>query len=329
MRETDRQSATNSAMGARLPPLPSSVRVVEVGPRDGLQNEHVPIPTPTKIAFIDQLGRSGLRDIEATSFVRPGAIPQLSDAEEVLGGIEIRPGVRCSALIPNVRGLERWLACTERIPAGSRSIAFFTAASETFNLRNTQATISESLDRLIDILARLDRETERGRPFVRGYVSTAFRCPFEGWINPGAVRAVCEKLLGLGVDELSLGDTVGAATPEHVFRLLDEIIPAVGTDRIAMHFHDTRGTALANVMAAMTMGIAIFDSSAGGLGGCPYAPGATGNLATEDLLYMLAGMNIETGVSLPVVVDASRIIEATLDHPLPSREFRAFVTGGY
>ncbi|HEV3309625.1 MAG TPA: hydroxymethylglutaryl-CoA lyase [Chloroflexota bacterium] len=329
MPEAAPKFATNNALGTHPAQLPTSVRVVEVGPRDGLQNERLPIPTSTKLAFIDQLSLSGLRDIEVTSFVRPGAIPQLSDAEEVMGVIEIRPGVRYSALIPNVRGLERWLACVERIPAGSRSVAFFTAASESFNLRNTQATIAESLDRLRDILARLDRETENGRPFVRGYVSTTFRCPFEGWIEPAAVRSVCDGLLDLGVDELSLGDTVGAATPEHVFRLLDEINPAVGTDRIAMHFHDTRGTALANVLAAMTMGITIFDSSAGGLGGCPYAPGATGNLATEDLLYMLAGMNIETRVSLPVVVDASRIIEATLDHPLPSRELRAFVTGGY
>jgi hydroxymethylglutaryl-CoA lyase len=293
--------------------LPKRVTIVEVGPRDGLQNERALIPTPQKVRFINALSDAGLPVIEATSFVSPKAIPQLSDADEVVRSIARRTGVRYPVLVPNERGLERALA------AGADEIAVFTAASETFNRHNINASIAESLARFAPVVSRAKREAVR----VRAYISTSFGCPYEGPIRPEAVASVADRLLQLGVDELSIGDTIGVATPNQVVELCEQLLKRIDIGRLALHLHDTRGTALANVVAGLQVGIAIFDSSAGGLGGCPYAPGAAGNLATEDLVYMLDGMGIETGVSLEKVVAASSLLAPQLDHPLTSKYYQA------
>lgn len=287
--------------GSPLGGLPARVRVVEVGPRDGLQNEATPIATADKIAYIDLLSAAGCAAIEATSFVSPKAVPQLADAAEVLRGIARRPGTRYIALTPNLKGFERALA------AGARAIAVFTAASETFARRNINMTIAESLDTFRPLIAAARRE----RLWVRGYISTAFGCPFEGAVAPGATLDVARRLLDLGCDELSVGDTIGVATPREVEAVVGPLlrhIPAGEADRLAVHFHDTRGTALANVLLALQLGIGVVDASSGGLGGCPFAPGAAGNLATEDLLYLLHGLGVETGIDLDQVVAASRFI---------------------
>ncbi len=293
--------------------LPKRVTVVEVGPRDGLQNEKTIVPASLKVRFIDALSEAGLPVIEATSFVSPSSIPQLGDAEEVLRAITRRPGVRYSVLVPNERGLERALA------AGAEEIAVFTAASETFNKRNINATIAESLERFAPVVSR----AKSAGVGVRAYISTAFGCPYEGLIKPEAVASVADRLLALGVDEISIGDTIGVATPNQVVELCELLLKRIDVGRLALHLHDTRGTALANVVAGLQVGIAIFDAAAGGLGGCPYAPGASGNLATEDLIYMLDGMGIETGVGLDKVVRASALLAAALDHPLGSKYYQA------
>jgi hydroxymethylglutaryl-CoA lyase len=292
---------------------PDRVTVVEVGPRDGLQNERVEIATDVKVSFIDALSDAGLPVIEATSFVSSKAIPQLADADEVMRRIRRRSGVRYPVLVPNERGLERALA------AGAKEIAVFTAASEEFNRRNINATIDESIDRFVHVLARAKRDSIR----VRGYISMCFGSPFGDTITPKRVADVTQRLDALGVDEISIGDTIGIATPNQVADLVSLLTKHIDIARLAMHFHDTRGTALANVLAALATGISIFDSSAAGLGGCPYAPGASGNLATEDLVYMLHGMGIKTGVSLEGVVAASTLIAAALDHPPTSKYFQA------
>jgi len=294
--------------------LPHHIKVCEVGPRDGLQNEAGTVATGDKIRYIDLLGASGLALIETTSFVRPNAIPQLSDAEGVMAGIERRPGVTYLCLVPNLRGLERARA------AGVSAIAVFTAASESFTKRNINMSIDESLEifRQVTAAARADGI------WVRGYVSTAFGCPYEGAVPLASVLRVAGALAEMGVDEISIGDTIGVATPGQVAEVAGALQREMPVERLAMHFHDTRGTALANVLAALQMDIAIFDSSSGGLGGCPYAPGATGNLATEDLLYMLHGMGLETGVDLERVRAASRFIAGALRREsLPSRAFTA------
>ncbi|HZO91255.1 MAG TPA: hydroxymethylglutaryl-CoA lyase [Chthonomonadaceae bacterium] len=292
-----------------LAQVPARVRVVEVGPRDGLQNEAALVPTEDKVRFVEMLAESGLSDIEVTSFVSPKRVPQLADAEEVFARLTPRPGVRYSALVPNAKGLERALA------AGVRAIALFTAASETFNQRNIGMTIAESLE---GFRALLPTARAHGL-WVRAYVSTAFVCPYEGQIAPEQVVAVVQELVAMGVDEVSIGDTIGHATPNAVARLTEALRPVLPLERTAYHFHDTRGTALANVLMALQYGVAILDSAAGGAGGCPFAPGAAGNLATEDLLYLLHGMGIETGVSLEQVVAASRFLETRLGHPLPGK----------
>ena len=296
-----------------LESLPRRVRIVEVGPRDGLQNEARAIPTPDKVRFIDLLSAAGYEMVEATSFVHPKAVPQLADAADVLAAIEKRPGVRYPVLVPNARGMERALA------AGAREVAVFTAATESFNRRNINATIDESLRNIADV-ARLAR-AEGG--WLRGYISTVFGCPYEGAVAPEAPLRVAERLLELGVDELSLGDTIGVATPRVVEAVLAPAAERFGVDRVGLHFHDTRGTALANTLLALQMGFWIFDASAGGLGGCPFAPGAAGNLATEDPLYLLDGLGIETGVSLDAVVAASRFIADKVGHPLTSKVYQA------
>ena len=294
-------------------PLPKTVTVVEVGARDGLQNERSVVPTADKIAFIDLLSQSGLRWIEATSFVSPKAIPQLADAAEVFAGIRKAPGVRYPVLVPNLKGYER------AKQSGADAIAVFTAASETFTRRNINVGITES----IEMFRAVGRRAKDDGMWVRGYVSTAFGSPFGDDVAPAMVLDVCTKLMELGCDELSVGDTIGVGVPTQV----DEIVPllarAIPLERLAFHFHDTRGTALANVYAALRHGVRIFDASAGGLGGCPYAPGATGNVGTEDVLYLLHSMGIETGVDLGRVRAASRFIRGVVDHDLTSKAFQA------
>jgi isopropylmalate/homocitrate/citramalate synthase len=294
--------------------LPRFVTVCEMGARDGLQNEHAVISADDKVRYIDLLSDSGLQLIEATSFVSPKAIPQLADATEVFTRIHKRPGVRYPVLTPNVKGLERAKA------AGADAIAVFTAASEAFTKRNINMTVDESIDVFRDVV----RNAKENNIWVRGYVSTAFGSPFGDAVMPAMVVDVSRKLLDMGCDELSIGDTIGVGVPSQV----DELLAALASndiplEKIAFHFHDTRGTALANVYAALQHGVAIFDSSSGGLGGCPYAPGATGNLGTEDLLYMLHGMGIETGVDLAKVRAASRFIAGVLGHELTSKAFQA------
>ncbi len=293
--------------------LPERVTVVEVGARDGLQNERRNVPTEDKIAFLDLLSESGLRCIEATSFVSPKAIPQLADAEEVFRKMRKAPGVRYPVLVPNMRGYERAKAC------GVEAIAVFTAASETFTKRNINMTVEESIAIFAGVVARARADGM----WVRGYVSTAFGSPFGDVVTPEMVRDVCVRLSDLGCDEISVGDTIGVGVPTQVDELVPLLTDVIPLERIAFHFHDTRGTALANVYAALQHGVHVFDASAGGLGGCPYAPGATGNVGTEDVLYMLHGMGIETGVDLAKVRAASRFIRSSLDHDLTSKAFQA------
>jgi isopropylmalate/homocitrate/citramalate synthase len=294
-----------------------SVKVVEVGPRDGLQNEKVTIPTEAKVDYVTALGDAGLRVIEAGAFVSPKWVPQMADTAEVYRNIPKDPGVEYPVLVPNLKGLERALE------AGVTSIAIFTAASETFNRRNINMSIDESFENYTPVAARAAHEGIR----VRGYVSTAFGCPYEGEVAPEKVLEVVARLLDLGCYEVSVGDTIGVGTPmqvQGVIGILRQVVPAA---RLAMHFHDTRGTALANTLASLEMGITTFDASSGGLGGCPYAPGASGNLATEDLIYMLDGMGVESGVDLQKLVTASSIIAPYLDHPLPGRYLQACTKG--
>jgi isopropylmalate/homocitrate/citramalate synthase len=296
-----------------MPALPPAVRICEVGPRDGLQNESGSVPAAAKIAYIDLLSTSGLRTIETTSFVSPKAVPQMADAADVMAGIDRRPGVRYLALVPNARGLERARA------AGVDSIAVFTAASESFTRHNIGMTIDESLRTFGEVIAG----AKRHGLWVRGYISTAFGCPYEGAVPAGAVARVAQALWQLGCDELSVGDTIGVATPNQVAPIVETLRAAIPIGHLAMHFHDTRGTALANVMAALQSGVTIFDASSGGLGGCPYAPGATGNLATEDLLYLLDGMGIQTGVDAAAIRAATRYMASVLGRAPASRAFAA------
>jgi isopropylmalate/homocitrate/citramalate synthase len=286
------------------------VRVYEVGPRDGLQNEATAIPTDAKLRFIDLLADAGLREIEATSFVSPRAIPQLADADELMSRLDRRPGVRYPVLVANERGLAR------AETAGADAICVFTAASEAFTAHNINMTIAESIDAFRPVVARA---RERGW-WTRGYVSTAFGCPYQGAVDEGAVVDVAQQLLDLGVDELSIGDTIGVAVPADVRRVAGALTAAgIATEGLAMHFHDTRGTALANVSTALELGIRCFDASTGGTGGCPYAPGAAGNLATEDLVYLLDREGLAHGVDLDRLLVAARHISDTLSHPLGTK----------
>ena len=298
----------------RRPDYPPRVTVYEVGPRDGLQNEKEIVPTAVKIEFIEKLADAGLPAIELTSFVKPSAIPQLADAAEVVKGVRRRSGLRLPVLVPNLKGFEAARA------VGVREVAVFTAASETFNRKNINCGIEESIERFRAVVAAAEGEKIR----VRGYISTAFGCPYEGRIEPEAVREVVHMLLDLGIEEISIGDTIGVATPNQVYDLIETLYASgVSRDVVALHFHDTRGTAIANVCAGLDCGVTIFDSSAGGLGGCPYAPGASGNLATEDLLYLLDGLGIRTDVSLPAVLEASLFLADKIGHRPPSRYLAA------
>jgi len=292
--------------------LPARVTVVEVGPRDGLQNHPANLDSDSRIAFINALSRAGLPVIEVGAFVSPKWVPQMADSDRVLEGIQRREGTRYPVLVPNEKGLDRALA------AGAKEVAVFTAASETFNRKNTNATIAESIERFRPVAKRAREQGVR----VRGYVSTCFGCPYEGFVEPDAVRNVVARLDDIGVDEFSIGDTIGVAHPGSVETVMGLLLREWPADRLALHAHDTRGTALANCYRALTLGIAIFDTSAGGLGGCPYAPGAAGNLATEDLVYMLHGLGIATGVDLDILVEAGMILESVVG-PLPGRAYQA------
>jgi hydroxymethylglutaryl-CoA lyase len=293
--------------------LPSKVTVVEVGPRDGLQSEPEVVPTPAKIGLIDRLSAAGLPHIEITSFVNPKWIPQLADAPEVCRSVQRRPGVALTALVPNMRGLEAALA------ANVDEIVIFAAASETFSRKNTNRDIAASIQAYAEVT---EAALAAGKP-VRAYVSTVWGCPYEGPIDPARVHDVARRLLAMGAYQVSLGDTIGLATPLVVQRMLARLLGDLAEPQLALHFHDTRGMGLANVVAGLDMGLTTYDASTGGMGGCPYAPGATGNIATEDLVFMLSEMGIETGVDLPQVVDASRFMMVALGRELPSRYLRA------
>lgn len=286
------------------------VRIYEVGPRDGLQNESVAIPLDTKIELIDRLAAAGLREIEATSFVSPKAIPQLADADALLPRLSHTPEVRYPVLVPNERGMARAEA------AGAQALAVFTAATDAFTQKNIGMTIEESLVAFEPVLRRA---ADLGW-WRRAYVSTAFGCPYTGAVAPQAAVAVAVRLLDLGVDEVCFGDTIGVAVPSQVAVLTGAAAQAgITLERLAYHFHDTRGTALANVQAGLDAGVRCFDSSTGGTGGCPYAPGAAGNLATEDLVYLLDKSGFEHGVSLEGVLDAARFVAHALGRPLASK----------
>lgn len=290
------------------------VRIYEVGPRDGLQAESAIVPTDAKLRFISLLADAGLREIEATSFVRPDAIPQLADADALLAGLDRRPGVRYPVLVPNQRGLERAFA------AGADAICLFTAASDAYATANIRMTIDESLA----AFAPIAEAARRRGTWIRAYVSAAFGCPYAGEVEAGAVVSVSDRLLRLGVDELSISDTVGVATPTDLQRVLGALATAgIGPEVLALHLHDTRGTALANVMTGMELGIRCFDASTGGTGGSPYAPGSAGNLATEDLVYLLDREGVRSGVDLDGVLTAARFIAAELGREVASKVGRA------
>jgi hydroxymethylglutaryl-CoA lyase len=294
--------------------LPGSVRLVEVGPRDGLQNEQAVVATRDKVELIERLGAAGLKTIEVGSFVSPKWVPQMADTADVLAALARRPGVSYPVLVPNLKGLEAALA------HGVEEVAVFAAASESFSRKNINCSIEESLERFAPVtsLAR-----QRGLK-VRGYISCVLGCPYEGAIAPAAVARVAARLDAMGCYEISLGDTIGVGTPGAAQRMIGAVAAVVPIDRLAVHFHDTWGQGLANIYASLELGIAVIDSSVGGLGGCPYAKGATGNVATEDVLYMLDGLGIETGVDLGEVVAAAEFISGVIGRPPVSRVARAF-----
>jgi len=289
--------------------MPSRVRLVEVGPRDGLQNESTIVATEVKLGLIRRLADSGLRHIEATAFVSPKRVPQMADHDAVMRAVPRRAGLSYSALTPNLVGFDAAMA------AGADEVAVFGAASETFSRENIHCSIAESLQRFEPVMRAAQH---RGVP-VRGYVSCVLGCPYEGAIAPAAVASVAMALYEMGCHEISLGDTIGVGTPGRTAAMLEVVAQRVPVERLAGHFHDTYGQALANVYAALQLGVAVFDAAVAGLGGCPYAPGASGNLATEDLLYMLDGLGIETGVRLDALLAADRYICDVLQRPTQSR----------
>ena len=293
--------------------LPRSVRIVEVGARDGLQNEKAIVPTAAKIELIDRLSATGLQSIEATSFVSPKWIPQLADAAEVMAGITRRPDVRYPVLVPNLQGYERALS------AGAADIAVFTAASEAFNQRNINAGIDESLARFAPVMERARADGVR----VRGYVSTVLGCPYQGEVPLADVVRVARALFDMGCEEVSLGDTIGIGTPGKARDMLRAVAGEVPVERLAVHFHDTYGQALSNILACLEEGVAVVDSSVAGTGGCPYARGASGNVASEDVVYMLHGLGIETGIDLDRLVATGRWLAALLGRESGSKVGRA------
>ncbi len=298
-------------------PLPSRVTLVEVGPRDGLQNEPRPVDVATRIALVDRLAAAGLPVVEAGSFVSARWVPQMADSAAVLSGLSRRPGTRYPVLVPNMKGFDAAMA------AGADEVAVFTAASEAFCQRNINCSIADSLDRFAPVCRAA---ADRGVP-VRGYVSCVLGCPYEGEITPQAVATVARRLAEIGCAEISLGDTIGVGTPGRARGMVEAVAEEVPVDRLAAHFHDTYGQALANILAVMEAGIAVIDTSVAGLGGCPYARGASGNVATEDVLYMLDGLDIGTGVDLGRVVEAGRFICDALGRGPESRVARAMAGG--
>ncbi len=294
--------------------LPASVTLVEVGPRDGLQNEPQTVPLTVKVDLIGRLAEAGLRRIEAGAFVSPKWVPQMADTADVLAGLPARPDVSYPVLVPNEKGLERAMA------AGAREIAVFAAASESFSQRNINCTIAESLARFAPVC----RTAQDSGLRVRGYVSCVLGCPYEGAVAPDAVAEVAERLAGLGCAELSLGDTIGTGTPGKAVAMVEAVAARIPRERLAVHFHDTYGQALANIYACLQHGIAVIDCAVAGLGGCPYAKGASGNVASEDVLYMLDGLGIETGVHLDRLLEASRFVTDALGRTPVSKTARAF-----
>jgi hydroxymethylglutaryl-CoA lyase len=294
--------------------LPSTVRIVEVGPRDGLQNEKTLIPTATKIELIERLGAAGLRTIEAGSFVSPKWVPQMADSSDVLAGLQRRPGVDYPVLVPSMKGFEAAKA------ANVEEIAVFAAASQSFSRRNINCSIEESLDRFAPVIAAARQSNIK----VRGYVSCVLGCPYEGFIAPSAVAQVALQLASLGCYEVSLGDTTGVGTPVKARAMIEAVAAHLSIERLALHFHDTYGQALANILTCLETGVAVVDSSVAGLGGCPYAQGASGNVATEDVLFMLHGMDIGTGTDLEAVATTGSWISGILNRPNGSKVGQAF-----
>lgn len=292
---------------------PSSIEITEVGPRDGLQNQAAVVSTERKVAFVEALSKTGLSRIEVSSFVNPSWVPQLADASEVFKTMERVQEVQYSAIVPNEHGWKRALE------AGIDEIALMTAASESFCERNINTSIAGSIDRMKPVVEAAKMAGVR----IRGYVSCVVACPYEGEINPEQVCAVVQQLISVGVEDVSLGETIGVAVPNDICRLYDALDGVLTPNTSILHLHDTRGTALACASAAMQLGVCRFDTSTGGIGGCPYAPGATGNLATEDLLYFANRMGIHTGVDLDLLLDALRVLESNLDSPPTSRVYRA------
>ena len=289
--------------------LPEKVRIVEVGPRDGLQNEPQPVSTQDKLELIVRLAGAGLTTIEATAFVSPKWVPQMADHVEVLRQVSRHPGVTYPVLVPNMKGFEAALA------AGAKEVAVFGAASEAFSQKNINCSIGESLERFRPVVEAAKRHGVR----VRGYVSCVLGCPYQGEVAPEAVAQVARELFAMGCYEISLGDTIGAGTPGRTTAMLETVAKDVPLDRVAGHYHDTFGQALANIYASLEAGVAVFDSSVAGLGGCPYSPGASGNVATEDVVYLLNGLNIETGIDLDRLCEAGAFICATLQKPTQSK----------
>jgi isopropylmalate/homocitrate/citramalate synthase len=294
-------------------PLPAKVRIVDVGPRDGLQNEPTTVPTATKIELVNRLADAGLRAVEAGAFVSPKWVPQMADSAAVLAGIRRKPGVSYPVLVPNMQGFEAAMA------AGVEEIAIFGAASETFSRKNINCSIAESLERFAPVAAAARAKGVR----VRGYISCVVGCPYEGAVGPAAVAAVAKALDAMGCYELSLGDTIGVGTPGKVRAMIEAVAREVPIGRLAVHLHDTYGQALANLYAALELGVATADSSVAGLGGCPYAKGASGNVATEDVVYLLDGLGIETGVDLAAVFEAGRFICGALGREPASKVAKA------
>ena len=295
--------------------LPPDVTLYEVGPRDGLQNESRMVPTDDKVKLIDALSETGLRAIEITSFVNPKWIPQLADGGEVSRRITRKPGLVYSALVPNRQGLDAAIA------AGMKEVAVFMSASETHNKKNINKTIAQTLAAFRDTVPPALAAGLR----VRAYVSTVYGCPYEGAVDPGRAVELARALRDLGCYQISLGDTIGVANPRQVRDVLSRVIAEVPKPEVAVHFHDTRGTALANILVAVEMGITTVDAALGGLGGCPYAPGASGNVATEDVVYMLEGMGVRTGVDLDRLVDCARLASTLVGHEVPSKYYRAAI----
>jgi hydroxymethylglutaryl-CoA lyase len=294
---------------------PKSLRIVEVGPRDGLQNEKSVVSVETKVAFINKLSETGLKTIEAGAFVSSKWVPQMADTDKVYAAIEKKSGVSYPVLVPNMKGMEAAVA------AGVKEISVFTAASESFCQKNINCSIAESLGRFVPVID----ETKKHGMKVRGYVSCVLGCPYEGAISPDAVTKAAKSLFDMGCYEISLGDTIGTGTPVKTGQMLDVVLKHIPVNALAVHFHDTYGQALANILIALEKRIAVIDSATAGLGGCPYAQGASGNVATEDVLYMLHGMGIETGVDLVKVAEAGRFISKALNRPIESRVGKVFL----